>query len=154
VVLGAVTAPGSDRLAWSTDHCAALGDHRCSGLLGYRVNAEVAREWNASAPKRWRDLHRQATIRCNRAGLRPWLLARVWEEQRRGVLHVHPVFAFSTPKEKVGARTYMRHLAELAPRYGFGNVERKVRPMEAKAAAAYLSSSSSPGRGGKKRYRT
>jgi len=140
VVLGAVTAPGVEDLPWGTDHCAAIGEHQCSGLLGCRVSAEAATEWNRSAPKRWRDLHRQATIRCNRAGLRPWLLARVWEEQRRGVLHVHPVFAFSTPAEKTAARTYMRHLAELAPRYGFGNVERKLRPMEAKAAAAYLSS--------------
>jgi len=73
----------------------------------------------------------------------------VWEEQRRGVLHVHPVFAFSTPAEKTAARTYMRHLAELAPRYGFGNVERKLRPMEAKAAAAYLSSYFVTGRKGK-----
>ncbi len=104
--------------------------------------------WNGSAPKRWRELHRQATIRCNRAGLRPWLLARVWEEQRRGVLHVHPVFAFSTPAEKSAARAYMRHLAELAPRYGFGNVERRLRPMEAKAAAAYLSSYFVTGRKG------
>lgn len=149
VVLGAVTAPGVEDLPWGTDHCAAIGEHQCSGLLGCRVSAEAATEWNRSAPKRWRDLHRQATIRCNRAGLRPWLLARVWEEQRRGVLHVHPVFAFSTPAEKTAARTYMRHLAELAPRYGFGNVERKLRPMEAKAAAAYLSSYFVTGRKGK-----
>jgi hypothetical protein len=64
----------------------------------------------------------------------------VWEKQRRGVLHVHPVFAFSTPAEKLAARAYMRHLAELAPQYGFGHLERKLRPMRAKAAAAYLSS--------------
>ncbi|MBA3432104.1 MAG: hypothetical protein H0U16_11580 [Actinobacteria bacterium] len=62
---------------------------------------------------------------------------------------MHPVFAFSTPAEKVAARAYMRHLAELAPRYGFGNVERKLRPMEAKSAAAYLSSYFVTGKKGK-----
>lgn len=148
VILGAVTAPGRGALPWDTQHCAPLGEH-VSGRLGCRVDAVAAKEWNESAPKRWRDLHRQATIRCNRAGLRPWLLARVWEEQRRGVLHVHPVIAFSTPAERTAARTYMRHLKELAPRYGFGFPERKLRPTQAKGAAAYLSSYFVTGKKGK-----
>jgi len=154
VVLGAVTAPGAAQLPWDAKHCAALGAHECSGAIGCRVKADAAREWNESAPKRWRDLHRQASIRCSRAGLRPWLLARVWEKQRRGVLHVHPVLAFSTAAEKIAARAYMRHLAELAPQYGFGHLERKIRPMEAKAAAAYLSSYFVTGKKGKEALQT
>jgi hypothetical protein len=149
VVLGAVTAPGVDLLPWDARHCAALGPHKCSGDRGCRVDAGAAKKWNDAAPKRWRDLHRQVTIRCNRSGLRPWLLARVWEKQRRGVLHVHPVLAFSTPVERVAARAYMKHLDELAPRYGFGYRERRIRPMEAKAAAAYLSSYFVTGKKGK-----
>jgi len=43
----------------------------------------------------------------------------------------------------------MRLLAELAPAYGFGYVERKVRPMASRAAAAYLSSYFVTGKGSK-----
>ena len=53
------------------------------------------------------------------------------------------------PEGQVAARAYLRHLAELAPRYGFGYSERKPRRMEAKAAAAYLSSYFVTGRKGK-----
>lgn len=149
VVLGAATAPGVEQLPWDAQHCAALGEHRCSGRLGCRVEPEAAKAWNKSAPKRWTDLHRQVTMRCTREGLRPWLLARVWEQQQRGVLHAHPILAFSTPAERRSARAYVRHLAELAPHYGFGHVERRPPAMEAKAAAAYLSSYFVTGKKGK-----
>jgi len=76
---------------------------------------------------------------CVRAGRKPTLLTRVWELQHRGVLHVHPVLGFTTASERLAARLYVRHLAALAPGYGFGFVERKERPMAARAAAAYLS---------------
>jgi hypothetical protein len=68
------------------------------------------------------------------------MLARVWEMQKRGVLHVHPVLAFTTASEQLAARLYLRHLDELASTYGFGFVERKRLVMPARAAAAYLSS--------------
>lgn len=139
VLLGAVTAPGAEQLPWDERHCAPLGEHEHSGLLGCRVRAIEASAWNATAPQRWRDLHRAAYVRCRREGLRPWLLARVWEMQHRGVLHVHPVLAFSTPGERRAAARYLEHLAELAPRFGFGFVERRHRVLEAQAAAAYLS---------------
>ncbi|HEY8554994.1 MAG TPA: hypothetical protein VIL43_10695, partial [Burkholderiales bacterium] len=92
-----------------------------------------------TAPERWRALHRAAYIRCRREGLKPMLLVRVWELQHRGVLHVHPVLGYSTASEKRAAGRYVEHLAELAPKFGFGFVERKHRVLSASAAAAYLS---------------
>jgi hypothetical protein len=139
VVLLTVTAPGADALPWDEHHCRGLGEHRHSGTLGCRVRSSPARDWNAAAAGRWRDLHRAAYVRCRREGLRPHLLTRVWEMQHRGVLHVHPVLAFTTPGDRRAARRYVAHLAELAPSFGFGFVDRKLQPMHARAAAAYLS---------------
>jgi hypothetical protein len=100
---------------------------------------------------RWRRLHRRAhqdTVkRCGRGSV--WLVARVWEMQTRGVLHVHPVLAYGTARHKTGARFYVARLAELASSYGFGFVERKVKPQPAVNAAAYLSSYFVKGRRGK-----
>jgi hypothetical protein len=44
ILLGAVTAPGGDRLPWDEARCAALGDHKHSGRLGCRVDERAARE--------------------------------------------------------------------------------------------------------------
>ena len=76
-------------------------------------------------------------------------MVRVWEIQKRGVLHVHPVFAYSTMEEKRSADRYLEHLAALRGRYGFGYVERKQRVREPRAAAAYLSSYFISGKGRK-----
>jgi hypothetical protein len=139
VMMTTVTAPGRDVLPWSND-CAVMGDHKHSGPHGCRVDPLKAGAWNASAPARWRRLHRQAYTLCVRAERKPTMLARVWEMQWRGVLHVHPVLGFTTASEQLAARLYLRHLDELAPMYGFGFVERKRLVMPARAAAAYLSS--------------
>ncbi len=77
------------------------------------------------------------------------MVARVWEMQMRSVLHVHPVLAHVTARQRTGARCYMGRLAELAPQHGFGFVERKVKPQPAVNAAAYLSSYFVRGRRGK-----
>ena len=150
VLVSAVTAPGVEGgMEWDEHHCRALGEHEHSGQLGCRVRASQATAWNESAAERWRDLHRQAYQRCRREGLRPWLLVRVWEIQKRGVLHVHPVFAYSTLEEKRSADRYLEHLAALRANYGFGYVERKQRVREPRAAAAYLSSYFISGKGRK-----
>jgi hypothetical protein len=151
IILSAVTAPGARALPWDTSVCSGLGEHRHSGKLGCRVEGRAAREWNRSAPDRWRRLHRRAyqdTVkRCGRDSA--WMVARVWEMQMRGVLHVHPVLAHVTARQRVGARCYVGRLAELASQYGFGFVERKVKPQPAVNAAAYLSSYFVKGRRGK-----
>lgn len=140
VLLGAVTGPGSDVLPWDRSHCRVLGPHRCSGRWGCRVDPGAARAWNKSAPDRWRRLHRRAYQQVrSELGYAPWMLARVWEMQHRGVLHVHPVLAYGTVLERRAADRYLDLVNDLAPRYGFGFTERKRKTMAARAAAAYLS---------------
>jgi hypothetical protein len=151
ILLGAVTAPGAADLPWEAGACSGLGTHEHSGRLGCRVDPAKARQWNESAPGEWRRLHRRAyqdTVkRCGRGSV--WLVARVWEMQTRGVLHVHPVLAYGTARQRTGARFYVARLAELASSCGFGFVERKVKPQPAVHAAAYLSSYFVKGRRGK-----
>jgi hypothetical protein len=151
ILLSAVTAPGADCLPWDERVCAALGEHKHSGQLGCRVEEAAAARWNREAPVQWRRLHRRAyqdTIK--RMGCGSVLMAaRVWELQARGVLHVHPVLAYGTARQMAGARAYLARLAELAPQYGFGFVERKIKPQPAMNAAAYLSSYFVKGRRGK-----
>lgn len=150
VLLTAVTAPGeAGGLRWDEQHCADLGPHEHSGLLGCRVRPWDAGHWNRTAPERWRAMHGEAYRRCRRAGLKPWLLVRVWELQKRGTLHVHPMLAFSTPSERKAAERYVAHLNELRDRYGFGFIERKRLVREPRAAAAYLSSYFVTGKGKK-----
>jgi hypothetical protein len=151
IVLSAVTAPGAGELPWDERVCAGLGEHKHSGKLGCRVDAAAAGAWNESAAARWRRLHRRAyqdtTKRVGKGSV--WLVARVWEMQARGVLHVHPVLAYGTARQMAGARLYLRLLAELAPQYGFGFAERKIAPQPAENAAAYLSSYFVKGKRGK-----
>jgi hypothetical protein len=123
-------------------------------MLGCRVVRGAADKFNGSAPDRWRRLRRRAyqeTVRKHGPkSVRP--LARVWEVQTRGVLHIHPVLGYRTHREKTGARAYLKRLAELAPACGFGFVDHdpaKVKAHPATGAAAYLSSYFVKGRGRK-----
>ena len=154
VLVGAVTAPGADELPWDEEACRALGPHKHSGKLGCRAAGRHADPWNRGAAERWRRLHRreyQETV----AEIGPGcvvLLARVWELQARGLLHVHPVLGYATALQKAGARAYLARLARLAASYGFGFVHherRLVKAMPAQHAAAYLSSYFVKGRRGK-----
>jgi hypothetical protein len=151
ILLSAVTAPGADCLPWDERVCAGLGEHKHSGQLGCRVEEATAARWNREASVRWRRLHRRAyqdTIkRMGRGSV--LMVARVWELQARGVLHVHPVLAYGTARQMAGARAYLARLDELAPQYGFGFVERKIKPQPAVNAAAYLSSYFVKGKRGK-----
>lgn len=150
VLVTAVTAPGVESgIAWDERHCRHLGQHKHSGKLGCKAPASVAARWNTSAAKRWRNMHRDAYQRCRGEGLRPWMLMRVWEMQKRGLLHAHPVLAYSTPAEKAAADRYVEHLDDLRHRWGFGYIERKRRVREPRAAAAYLSSYFINGKGHK-----
>jgi hypothetical protein len=150
VLVSAATAPGvGGGMEWDEHHCADLGPHEHSGKLGCRVRHSQSARWNESAPARWRELHGEAYRRCVREGLKPWLLVRVWEMQKRGLLHAHPVLAYSTPRERAGADRYLEHLDALRGRYGFGFIERKQRVRDPRAAAAYLSSYFINGKGNK-----
>jgi hypothetical protein len=150
VLVSAVTAPGVEGgMDWDEAHCQKLGRHRHSGELGCRVRINRSAPWNDDAAARWRDMHRAAYQLCRREGLRPWLLIRAWELQKRGLLHAHPVLAYSTLQEKRAADRYMQELDRLRDHYGFGYVERKQRVREPRAAAAYLSSYFVRGKRGK-----
>jgi hypothetical protein len=150
VLVSAATAPGLDGgMQWDEHHCRNIGAHVHSGELGCRVRTSVAVRWNESAADRWRRLHRRAYQQCVREDLKPWLLVRVWEMQKRGLLHVHPVLAYSTLAEKRSADRYLEVLDQLRRKYGFGYVERKHRVREPRAAAAYLSSYFIRGKGHK-----
>lgn len=146
-----ITAPGSDAgLTWDEDHCAHLGEHRHSGLLGCRVRPAAAGHFNRYAPSWWTELHRQARQAAKRTvSIAPELLARVWEHQKRGVLHLHLVVGYSTPAERAAVDAYVQELSARAPRHGFGFVDRKVEVKEPSAAAAYLSSYFVAGKKGK-----
>ena len=148
-VVLAVTAPGSDQLPWDERHCLARGPHKHSGPIGCRVEPEAASAWNETASDRWRRLHRRVYQAVHRHGVRPVLLARVFERQHRGVLHVHPVLGFRTAAERHAANLYTQYLFGLAPSYGFGFTERKVQPCPPKRAAAYLSAYFVTGKKGK-----
>jgi len=143
-----VTAPGCDRLPWAED-CSALGDHRHSGLIGCRVEVDAAARWNEAARIRWTEMHRSVMAWCRRRGLRPWVLSRVWEKQHRGVLHVHPVMAYTTTQQKLGADAYRARLQEVATDYDFGFIDRKRDLRHPRAAAAYLSAYFVTGKRGK-----
>ena len=127
-------------MAWDEFHCRKLGPHQHSGAHGCRARSDLCASWNGDAAVRWRDMHRAAYQACRRRNLRPRLLVRVWELQKRGLLHVHPVLGYSTLAEKRAADRYLREINRLRGHYGFGYVERKHRVREPRAAAAYLAS--------------
>jgi hypothetical protein len=136
-----VTAPGADSLPWDEDHCAHLGPHRHSGLIGCRVVPAAAGTFNRLAPSWWGELHRQARQSVIRTGLDgPELLARIYELQKRGVLHLHLVVGHTTPAERAAADRYVEELTARSARHGWGFVDRKLEVKEPTAAAAYLSS--------------
>ena len=98
VLISAVTAPGADQLPWDESVCAALGEHKHRGRARLpRRRARSPPAGTAEPRHGWRRLHRRAyqeTVRRHGPGS-VLLLARVWELQARGVLHVHPVLGTS-----------------------------------------------------------
>jgi hypothetical protein len=163
-VMLAVTAPGArhvwnpatgeiicEGLPWDLAWCAHLGEHRCSGPLGCRVELVKAADWNRTADARWSKLHRAVAgwvrRRCGNDAL--VMLTRGLELQKRGVKHAHPVLLATTPRQRHAVELYAKRMSERAPFYGFGYVERKVKPQSCKGAAAYLSSYFVTGKKGK-----
>jgi hypothetical protein len=135
-----VTAPGADVLPWDRDQCMHDDDVECSGRLGCRVEDEARRRWNATYPRRWKQLHNAAWLAATReTGTRGTILCIGKEAQRRGAIHAHVVVGVATPAETRWANAYARHLQRLARDHGFGFVDRKLRARNAREAAAYLS---------------
>jgi hypothetical protein len=116
VALVTVTAPGDEQLPRDDE-----------GM----VLRPVARRWNRQAIEEWRRMHRKAAQRAQRharASGGAWrVIAREWEFQRRGVLHVHVVVPMATPLERLASQVYANALDELRHRHGFGYVDRGRR---------------------------
>ena len=153
-VMFTVTAPGADVFPFDPRFCVHSPSQKCSGRLGCRVSPDAAEAFNNIAGKWWSQLHRAAKLRVDRcSGHRGKLPTRVWEKQRRGLVHVHGVLSVATPTECAWSRAYVTALREMAPRYGFGFVDgwhkigRKFWP--GTQAAGYLSSYFVRGRGRK-----
>jgi hypothetical protein len=150
----AITGPGKDRLPWDEEHCRAHGvgrNHRHSGKRGCRAQQRPVREWCETLSWRWQKLRQAARIATKRelGYAPPWVLARVWEPQRRGVPHLHLVVPYGSFAEKAAANCFQRHLSRLAGAYDFGTVQDKLAPIEGREAARYVANYLA-GRSGKK----
>lgn len=127
VAVVTITAPGKDRLHHDPAGC---------------VLEDQAHDWNTLAPANWRELHRQALNATNRhlrrlqrderapVDARFRLVAKAWEFQRRGVLHVHVVVGMATGWEQELAAVYVSALDGLRRRYDFGYVDKGKRTAE------------------------
>jgi hypothetical protein len=146
-----ITGPGVDGgLPWDEEACWHLGPHTHSGKLGCKVAAPAASAWNEKAPGWWTDLHNAAAQgAARRVGVRPKLLVRPWELQKRGVLHAHPILGYSTRDERLAADVYLEELGRLAEAHGFGYVSQRPEQLHPRAAAAYVSSYFVAGKKGK-----
>jgi hypothetical protein len=139
VMVIAITAPGADRLPWACSR-----DHVHSGVKGCEVDPQAADAWAANCRKAWsrlRDDARVATIRA--LGVKPSLLLRVWEPQKRGVPHLHVALGMGSELEKIAAHRFVDELAARASAHDFGFVQggtdhRKRREQGAADASRYL----------------
>jgi hypothetical protein len=122
----------------------------CSGARGCVVDPEALARWNSTAPARWRELHRTASQWARRRHPKQLdVLGRVWEEQRRGALHVHVVVGFDFGPKRTAAIDYRDRLDQLAQAHGFGFVGQKLSSAKGENAAAYVSSYFIAGKGRK-----
>lgn len=151
VIMVTVTAPGTDHaMPWDESWCRhKTQPHTHSGRFGCRADEKMARAWNESAPRRWSELHQTAALSVQRKHGRPGLLVRAWEYQKRGLLHLHLVFGYTTPSEQRAVDAYVSKLDQLRYAAWFGFVDRKGDVKEPSAAAAYLSSYFVGGKGSK-----
>lgn len=134
VMMVAITPPGTDRLPWA---CTKEHDH--AGPKGCKVDDEAADEWSYTARGNWKHLReaaRKATL--DAVGLKPTLIERVWEPQKRGIPHLHIVLGMATEPEKIAAHRFVDELDARAAEYDFGFVQQKRKVMGAAEASRYL----------------
>lgn len=142
-----ITPPGADVLPWDESLCRHPPGEPHSGTRGCRVVGAVSRDWNETAPERFSALHRAAATRVRRALGSFRISLYAWEPQARGPLHMNVAVPSETPRERAAAKLYRQTLAELAPRYGFGYVDRKQRSMTGLHAGRYVAKYLSEGTG-------
>jgi hypothetical protein len=112
-----LTAPGADGLPWDRSTCRHSAAVKCSGKLGCVVESAALDRFIAGLEGNMRRLLRAAKERTRRRGYRPPRMVVTMEPQDRGAPHFHAVAA-TTDRE--GFRCFYEQVAELAPRYGFG----------------------------------
>ncbi len=128
-----VTAPGADVLPWDESRCTAEGPHAHSGPSGCRVLAGPRDRWEEGLSCNWCRLREAAVQRCRRRGYSSPLLAWVDEDQGREVFHRNLLLV-----DGPAGRAFHAAIVALAPRYGFGFVDRKHRVFDAVRAVNYL----------------
>lgn len=134
VRLVVLTAPGADVLPWDRSRCAHSPAEPCSGPKGCRVDRAAAERYERAAADNWRLLRTAAVTALNRRGFSSPLIALVVEDQRRGVPHWNIVM-----EEGPAAAALHEILTGLAPRYGFGYIDRQRQVRSGAVAASYLS---------------
>jgi hypothetical protein len=105
-----LTAPGADVIPWDTAKCGhVLGE--CSGKLGCVVDMEAAAVWHHDVARRWSwfvtYLRRHVDFEY----------MKVYESQKRGVLHIHALFRVTGP---VTERRFRAAVRLASARWGFG----------------------------------
>lgn len=64
------------------------------------------------------------------------VVAYAWQQQRRGVDHLHLVLPYASEAEKLAAKRYAAHLRRLSARWGFGYLD--FRDRKGKAGRAMV----------------
>jgi hypothetical protein len=121
-----LTAPGEDVLPWDRSKC-PVGEHRCSGNLGCRVDWYKAALWNSDVTKRLGDLlkvARERVRRKHRGRGEVVVLAYVCEAHQRGVFHVHVVLGYRTAPGRAALDSFRDALKRQRGEYGFGRGRR------------------------------
>jgi hypothetical protein len=140
-----LTPPGVEwaggRLRWDKRRCTEKGPHVCSGNKGCKPSSWETAVWNLLARGHWRRLRAEIERRVKRElGYGTVLLIRAWELQARGLLHVHFVLGYSTPREKQAADLFAKILHEMESdereTFGFDHGE----PMRPESAGVYVAS--------------
>jgi hypothetical protein len=149
VRLVVLTAPGADVLPWDEDKCTIVGEHKHSGPLGCRVQQGPRDRWEEAFPGNWKRLREAGSQRCRRLGYPSPLVSWVDEDQGREVFHRN-VLLEDTP----AGRAFHAAMVLLAPRYGFGFVDRKVKRYEPLHAVNYLCGYLAGGASGKRARKT
>lgn len=126
VCLVTVTAPGRTALPWNRKACRHPAEVKCSGLLGCKVVADIADEWNRTVLKRWQLLHEAAQAQVRRRfgkKAEVQVLVRALEAQGRDVFHVHVVLGYRSVADRVALDVYLTALSKkrLLRRHRFGS---------------------------------
>jgi len=128
-----VTPPGASVLPWDESQCTAEGPHNHTAPAGCRVLPGPRDAWEEAAPENWRKYREAVVQRVRRKGFPSPLVTWVDEDQGREVFHRNVIVV-----DGPAGRAFHAAMVALAPKYGFGFVDRKHRPFEATKAVNYL----------------